>query len=386
MATYTQLPSGSWRVHIRRAGFPVVSRTFKTKADAEAFALVEEGSLIKRRADVPHSVIKSNFANVVADYFKSPAFKNKAESTRSRELNASRPVLSYFADYDLSLIKPSDIQKYFDSRSDFETYRKKPISGDTLRLEKAFLSSVFNFGVLRDYCVMNPTKHLRFEYKKPTPRDARLNLTPPQFMKKLDEFERASTRLNPSFLYYLLVLHATGMRPGELSRLKLDYIDYRECRIRIPRAANKNRTERVFSFNKGAFHILFSNQYKMALRARSPYLFYSVSPSGEFVPLSYAKPMRRFLKFIGAPAGFVPHSFRHERISYLFESTNYTDSEIALIVGDVNPLSLLRYRHLHMEKIRDKVSDTLIDLVDDNSANYSLTRLIYDSFDNSDKS
>lgn len=365
MASFSKLPSGSWRVHIRRAGFPTIVRTFKTRPEAEAFALVEEGGLIRRRADVPHSVLKSSFSNVVASYLKSPAFKNKALSTQKRELTASKPVLSYFKDYDLAVIKPSDIQRYFDGRHDFETYRKKSISGDTLRIEKAFLSAVFNFGVLRDYCSSNPTKHLRFEYKKPTPRDARLNLDSDSFIQKLETFVSASPRLNPCFLPYVLALYTTGMRPGELARLKLEYVDYRQCRIRIPRSANKNRNERILSFKRGLFTFLFASQYLRSLRKRSPYLFYSVSPSGEFVPLAYAKPMQRFIKHLGLPPEFVSHSFRHERISSLFESTKFTESQIALLMGDVNPMSLLRYRHLQMERLKGEASDVLVDFIDD---------------------
>lgn len=376
MASFSQLPSGSWRVHIRRAGFPTIVRTFKTRPEAEAFALVEEGGLIRRRADVPHSLLKSSFSNVVAAYFKSPAFKNKASSTRTRELSASKPVLEYFKDYDLAVIKPSDIQRYFDDRHDYQTYRKKPISGDTLRIEKAFLSSIFNFGVLRDYCSSNPTKHLRFEYKKPTPRDARLGLNSDQLMDRLFSFEENSPRLNPCFIPFVIVLYATGMRPGELSRLKFEYVELESSRIRIPRSANKTRNERILSFTKGLFRMLFEESYFTAREAGSPYLFYSVNPSGDFVPLSYAKPMQRFIKHMGLPSEFVAHSFRHERISSLFESTKFTESQIALMMGDVNPMSLLRYRHLQMERLKGEASDALIDFLDDgNDAVFSLKNL-----------
>lgn len=361
MATYTQLASGSWRVHIRRKGFPTISRTFPSRADAEAFALVEESNLIKRRADVPHSLLRSSVENVVNEYFKSPAFKNKALSTQQRERNASKPVLSYFANYDLSLIKPSDIQKYFDSRHDYVSYRGVEVSGDTLRLEKSFLSAVFNFGVLRDYCVMNPTKHLRFQYKPPKPREARLTVSFAQVAKKLGEFVENSPRLNPCFAWFVLALYLIGMRPGELSRIRLEYFDLEKHRIVFPRSSNKNKKERVFSFNSFVYEAVFKDAIRHAKLNKSPYVYYSVSPEGEIVPFAYSKPLRRFIDKLGLGSEFVPHSFRHERISQLYETGAYTDSEIALLIGDVNPLSLLRYRHLHADKLKDRVSHTMLD-------------------------
>ena len=40
-----QKRSGSWRAIIRRKGYPPVSRTFDSKADAEAWARDEEGKM-----------------------------------------------------------------------------------------------------------------------------------------------------------------------------------------------------------------------------------------------------------------------------------------------------------------------------------------------------
>ena len=43
MASIRKLPSGSFQVQIRRAGMPAVTRSFKKKRDAEAFARTVEG-------------------------------------------------------------------------------------------------------------------------------------------------------------------------------------------------------------------------------------------------------------------------------------------------------------------------------------------------------
>ncbi|EQD55996.1 phage integrase family site specific recombinase, partial [mine drainage metagenome] len=38
MATVTRRESGRWQAKVRKAGAPAISRTFRTKADAEAWA------------------------------------------------------------------------------------------------------------------------------------------------------------------------------------------------------------------------------------------------------------------------------------------------------------------------------------------------------------
>lgn len=38
MATFKKLPSGAWQVRVRRSGYPTVSKTFASKANAQKWA------------------------------------------------------------------------------------------------------------------------------------------------------------------------------------------------------------------------------------------------------------------------------------------------------------------------------------------------------------
>ncbi|WP_426811361.1 hypothetical protein ABOC32_13450 [Pseudomonas sp. WOUb67] len=49
MATYEQRPGGAWRAKIRRKGYPSLSATFDTKAEAQRWAAEIEGGMSRAR-------------------------------------------------------------------------------------------------------------------------------------------------------------------------------------------------------------------------------------------------------------------------------------------------------------------------------------------------
>jgi len=49
MATYEQRPGGAWRAKIRRKGYPSLSATFDTKAEAQRWAAEIEGDMSRAR-------------------------------------------------------------------------------------------------------------------------------------------------------------------------------------------------------------------------------------------------------------------------------------------------------------------------------------------------
>lgn len=72
------------------------------------------------------------------------------------------------------------------------------------------------------------------------------------------------------------------------------------------------------------------------------------------IPFSYYNAWRGLCKKAGIPSGINPHIVRHEFISRLFEDTDLNDSQIASLVGDLNVLSLEPYKHLRVERLRDR--------------------------------
>jgi len=68
------------------------------------------------------------------------------------------------------------------------------------------------------------------------------------------------------------------------------------------------------------------------------------------VPLAYYNAWRRLQKAACLPENVMPHIIRHEFIGRLFEEKDLNDSQIAILVGDVNVLSLEQYKQLRKEK------------------------------------
>jgi len=94
VATITNRGPLQWRARIRRRGYPVVSKTFETKADAEAWARQIESEMDRKvfisRAEAEQYTLSECIDRYIEEYI--PRLKHgKREADRSRALQR-RPI------------------------------------------------------------------------------------------------------------------------------------------------------------------------------------------------------------------------------------------------------------------------------------------------------
>lgn len=81
MATFTQRSSGNWQAKVRRDGYPSVSKSFQTKALAEAWARSVEREM-DTSSFMPSHVAEKTFFKDVAKRYRDEILPSKREASK----------------------------------------------------------------------------------------------------------------------------------------------------------------------------------------------------------------------------------------------------------------------------------------------------------------
>ncbi|MGI4776614.1 MAG: tyrosine-type recombinase/integrase [Janthinobacterium lividum] len=219
MASFSQLPSGSWRVQVRRGGF-YRAATFPLKRDAEAWA---KG--IERQA---HQVVASGFAqppkgSTVADLIDiyTTMHAKEAGRTKAATLNMLKDRIGKVK---LSALSAVVLRDFIDKRV------KDGAGGVTIAGDLSFLSGVLKWG-----------RHARqLDLPDNLPAEARASLSHRGLNTRSSERERepSDAELQRLFSYWegrprqkidmatlCRFALATGMRQGEICALLVEDVD-----------------------------------------------------------------------------------------------------------------------------------------------------------------
>ncbi len=165
MASYRKRQSGRWQAQIRRKGYRSQTRTFRTKAAAEAWVRSIEIEMDQGRFVPQNDAARTTLGELLERYRREVTLYKKGhidESHRIRRLKRHDLAQRY-----IGSIRGVDIALYRDRRL-------KHVTGDTLRRELSILSQVFEvsrkeWGIF----VHNPVRDIRLPVKN-RPRDRRL--------------------------------------------------------------------------------------------------------------------------------------------------------------------------------------------------------------------
>lgn len=379
MASVSQLPSSKWRAQIRRKGLATIGKVFDTREEAVAWGSAREAELVgAKAAAVGRPEAGITFNEVLDRYYMSSKYTDKASGTQKRELVSAKRLKEHFGSYMFSTITGAMVQNYLDLRSN-EKVRKngqqldRKVSADTVRLEKAFLMTLFNFAKRRDLIVTNIMRD-SFDMKTCYPREARI--TQSQQLRLYEAAEALSKlpNANQSLLPWLEFCMETGSRPGEAAKMQLRWVNLEERSISIPRLGSKKRNPRIILLTEemaetirqcviraqaaGSKYVFFSRAHRARAKDARGKPIRRLRDESDLsdrpcIPFSYYSGWRKVCEDAGVK-DINPHIMRHEVISRLFESTDLNDSQIAALVGDVNVLSLAPYKHLRVGKLRGR--------------------------------
>ncbi|EEP4265422.1 integrase [Salmonella enterica subsp. enterica] len=228
-----------------------------------------------------------------------------------------------------------DIAAYRDERlAQVNPRTGKPISGDTVRLEMALLSVLYNLAKVEwGTCRANPVESVRRPKSSPG-RDRRLTSSEERRLSRY--FQARNAEL---YTIFHLALE-TGMRQGEILSLRWEHIDLQHGVAHLP--VTKNGNVRDVPLSRRARQLL----QQLPVQLSGPVFHYKSS--------GFKSAWRAALQHLKIE-NLHFHDLRHEAISRLFELGTLNVMEVAAISGHKSLNMLKRYTHLRAYQLVSKL-------------------------------
>lgn len=326
MATIRKRGPYQWEARIRKRGYPTTCKTFDTKADAEAWAKDVETnmnkSLFVSSKEAEQYTLGECLGRYIEEYI--PRLKHsKREADRARALQGRA-----IAHRIMATIRSKDI-------ADFRREREEEgVSGNTIRLDFALLSKLFNHA-RSDWgmeSLQNPVQ-LAAKPKPAKGRDRRL---------ENDEEERVLKAAKPPFDSIIRFALETAMRREEIASLKWKNVNLQGRYVYLPET--KSEEARTVPLSPAALEVL-----RKTPRPKDAELVFGVDKEA----------ITHYMKLIRANTGIEDlrfHDFRHEATSRFFERTDLDVMEIKAITGHKTLQMLARYTHLRTARLADRLA------------------------------
>ena len=140
MATFIKTDLGKWKAKIRLKRFKPLSKTFRTKRDAQDWSRRSEDEMVRgiyiQRSDSERIML----GEALDRYLKEVSSNRKPDSYR-RELSRIKIIKSSLGQFSLAAINSHVIAKYRDERVE------EGKSNNTIRLELATLGHLFSIAI-----------------------------------------------------------------------------------------------------------------------------------------------------------------------------------------------------------------------------------------------
>ena len=321
-----------WQARVQRKDEPSVAKSFSSKSDALKWARSVESQLdlgvLAPKQTMPRLML------MVERYVEEVTPTKKGESQERYRANQFQKTK--LADMAIHKITGELVAQYRDARL-------KEVSSNTVRLELAFLSVVFEqcrkeWGL----AVANPIRQIRMP-KPGKPRQRRLDTGEEEALLQ------ACLESGAHYLQTFVILAIeTGMRFGELAGVTWANLNLEKRTIYLP--DTKNGNQRTVPLSTRALKAIQTQPRSIDGRLflakpgsiRSAFLI-ALTKGQATQPDS--KKFLRELRF---------HDLRHEAVTRLFEK-GLNPIEVGLVSGHKTLSMLQRYTHLRSEELVAKL-------------------------------
>lgn len=325
MATFQKRGPYQWRALIRRKGYPVQSRTFEMRSDAEGWARDVESQMDKG-VFVDRSLSeRETLKDVIDRYLKNEAPKHKGAQAEELRLGKFKREKKHLCEYAMANLRTEHFEEYRDQRLN-------EVKPGTVKRELNLLHSVIEHSRRRLALFENPIS----DVKRPKVHDERITRfqkgEEKRLMKALDECR--NLYIKPAVIIAL----ETAMRRGELLSLKWNDVDFATRTAQLHNT--KNGDHRDVPLTKGAIKELKKLKIK-----RDESTVVSLDKrvfqiSAESLKNAFERTRKR-----ADMEHFNFHDLRHEAISRLFEA-GFDAQVVRAVSGHKDMQSLKRYVNL----------------------------------------
>ena len=340
MAVFDQRESGYWQARIRRKGWPVQSRTFRTKGQAETWARATEADMDKG-AFVSAALAERTLFKDIAVRFSNEFAPHHYRGAGWQHKLAR--LVERLGPFSLASLTQDRVAWYRDQRLQdpdprFKDSQNAPsVSGATVKTELDLLSKVLGVAS-KEFKIPLPSGNPVALIRKPTgnkSRDRRLDAEEFERLLVACELSR-NTWLKPG----VQISVETAMRQGELLSLLWKDVDLKK-RVAILRIT-KNGDPRTVPLSSRAIALL---------EALPKAIGGTVLPQGK-------QGLYAAFKTACKRAGledFTWHDLRHEAISRLAERGDLSILELSAISGHRTQRALQIYVQMHASKLAEKL-------------------------------
>lgn len=325
MATIRQR-NNRWQCIVKRKGYPLISKTFELRKDAEKWARQQERLLDKGEWHDRSTAEQMTMGDLLDRYLKeiTPQKRGaRSEPSRIRVLKRS-----FISNLSVATINGNIVSRW-------KNERLLQVSGSTVCRDIALLNHVFSIA-MREWDINIPINPITLVRKPPTnkPRDRVLNNH--QRKSLLDACGRCR---NPWIQPVVIFALETAARRGEILALQWSDINLqtRTARLRV----SKTNEPRIIPLSNACLTLL----------KRLPR-----SAGGMVFPVTIETLKQAYKRAVVSSEieDFTFHDLRHEAITSFFER-GLSLPEVATISGHKTWEMLRRYTHLSAEKIASKL-------------------------------
>lgn len=373
-----------YQAQIRRRGYPTVSKTFSKRQDAQDWATLTEGAILRNETVNPKEAASWTIPQII-DWYKQNPNPRRVYATKKHEQRLDL-LAAEFNSFTAASLTPAILQKWIQRRLEFNAP-----------------STVYHYYVaLKNALTYHATQHHYaqriFELVKcPTKSGERTERFSEEEVEALfAAVDRHAKVKQQEFRWCVLFALETALRIGEQLQLKWRNVDLEKRQLDVLAETTKTRTlrriplttpaveilktikgkygskpnDRIFGFYHLNEHHL-SRQFKIACRwvlkdeleelmnegrAEAPLKAMTLADTPEKEELraaaeAKARKVARFLSMENK----VYHTLRHEATSRFFEKTTLTDVEVATITGHRTLNMLQKYTHLRPSSILHKL-------------------------------
>lgn len=322
----------SFRVKIRRAGFPLLTATFARLSEARAWARQEEGRVVERRY-FPERPGTRTVEELLTRYLAEVLPHESPQAQRNKPIHL-RFWRETYGVLPAAALTPQLLASARDTLA--QTH-----SAGTVNRYLTSLSAVCTRAVREwAWLTVNPVRQVR----RPAEPNGRVRWLTDDERERLLRACQASA--NPRLFLIVLLGIVTGCRKMELLRLTWADVDVARQRLRVYRA--KTRRWDSVPVPEPAFGLL--QQASSTRRPETALLFPRADGQA---PVDIAKAWQTALRRAGIPH-FRFHDLRHTFASYL-AMNGATVREIAEALGDTTLEMAMRYSHLSEEHTTDVI-------------------------------
>lgn len=316
-----------WRVKIRRKGYPIQTRSFNTKAQAERWTRDIETEMDKSTFVDRTESEKNTLRDVLSRYLDEVTPLKRGASAEAHRLRAM--MLRPIAELKIAALSSTHIAKYRDGRL-------KDVAGATVNKELNLIAHALETA-RREWGIYIPENPVRLIRRPQGAKSRDRRLTGDEGKRLLAACTDAR---NPFLLPIVKLAIETAMRQGEIVSLSWEHVDLKKRIAYLPET--KNGEPRGLPLSTKAKATI-----KALPRSNTGRLFPGVTT--EAVKRAFIRACKR-----AKIEDFHFHDLRHEATSRLFEK-GLNPLEVASITGHKTLQMLKRYTHLRSEELAKKL-------------------------------